>query len=166
MAIDVYHQVPREGYGQFNTATCWLASYRMLYAWRQADEASIRDRLEAVKLDFRELYKRGIYVDEWPLAGSALGMCGWEGRLVKAWDDEQIIYALKGYGPMYFCWDYGSSGHAVVIAGYDAKLKQFKVHNPYNRPEPGTVDVQWFTADMFRARLHAARWALQACYSL
>lgn len=164
MLIDVLHQVPKEGYGQFNTATCWLASYRMLYAWWQHDERSIPTRLGGAGLDYKALCLRGIYPEEWPRAGASLGLCGWEGRLVKAWDDEQIVYALKGYGPLYFTWDYGSSGHAVVIVGFDAKMKQFRVHNPYNRSEPGTVDIDWFTPDAFRERLHAGRWALQACY--
>ena len=77
-------------------------------------------------------------------------------------ETENEIYALKGYGPLYFTWDYGSSGHAVVIGGFDKKLNQFKVWNPYNRFEPGTVEIDWFTPDAFRERLHAGRWALQA----
>lgn len=160
--IDVNHILPKEGYGQFTSTTCWYASYRLLHAWKQADESQIRSNLEAGGLNWKELTTRGIYPEEWPVAGSRLGLCGWEGRLVKAWDDEMIVYALKGYGPLYFTWDYGSSGHAVVIGGFDKKLNQFKVWNPYNRFEPGTVEIDWFTPDAFRERLHAGRWALQA----
>ncbi len=35
MLIDVNHEgkLKKEGYGQYNTATCWLSCYRMIYKW-------------------------------------------------------------------------------------------------------------------------------------
>ena len=164
MLIDVNHEskLKKQGYGQYSTTTCWLACYRMLYWWRDCDESVIVGKLEAAGLSIKELRVRGIDPSELPTAWSALGMCGWDGRLVKAWDLEQIVYALDGYGPLFFTWDYGSSGHALLVVGFDKGNKQFKVYNPYNRFEVGTVDVEWMTADMFRSKLLKARWALQA----
>ena len=166
MLIDVDYEkkLKKEGYGQYNTTTCWLACYRMLYYWKNKDETKIPGKLTAAGLNYKDMCKRGIYVEEWPVAGSALGMCGWEGRLVKAWDDEQLVYALKGYGPMFFTWDYGKSGHALLVVGFEAKLSQFKIYNPYNRFEVGTVDVEWSKPDQLRDKLHKGRWALQAWY--
>lgn len=166
MLIDVNHEgkLKKEGYGQYNTATCWLSCYRMIYKWAGKDETTIPGKLTAAGLDYKELCKRGVYIEEWPTAGSALRMCGWEGRLVKAWDDEQLVYALQGYGPLFFTWDYGSSGHALLIVGFEAKMKKFKIYNPYNQFEVGTVDVDWSTASQLREKLHKARWALQAWY--
>jgi len=164
MLIDVNHEskLSKQGYGQFNTTTCWLACYRMLYRWKDRDEGKILGKLEAAGLSVKDLRARGIDPRELPTAGSALGMCGWDGRLAKAWDLEQIVYLLHDYGPLFFTWDYGSSGHALLIVGFDSRNQQFKVYNPYNRFEVGTVDVEWMTADMFRSKLLKARWALQA----
>ena len=69
-----------------------------------------------------------------------------------------IVYALRATGPLYFTWDYGSSGMPWSSAVSDKKLNQFKVWNPYNRfPAPSrSTGSRW----MPRERLHAGRcWA-------
>jgi hypothetical protein len=166
MLIDVNHEskLKKEGYGQFNTATCWLACYRMLYKWKSEEESKIKPAMEKAGLKFSDLCTRGVYPEEWPTAGSSLGMCGWAGSSVKTWDDEQIVYALKGYGPLFYTWDYGQSGHALLVVGFDKGNGQFKVYNPYNRFEVGTVDVEYMTGPTFRSKLHNDRWALQAWF--
>jgi hypothetical protein len=166
MLIDVNHEskLQKEGYGQFNTATCWLACYRMLFKWADRDQNTIASKLNTAGLNYKDLCTRGIQIEELPVAGSALGMCGWEGRRVKIWDDEQLVYALKGYGPLFFTWDYGSSGHALLIVGFEKKMNLFKVYNPYNQFSPGIVEVEWATAAQLREKLHKARWAMQAWY--
>ena len=164
MDVDYGKKIKKEGYGQYNTTTCWLACYRMLYAWNDRDEMKIPGKLSGAGLDYKELCKRGVYIKEWPTAGSSLGMCGWEGKLVKEWSVDQLAHVLKTYGPLYFTWDYGSSGHAVLVVGYKSSTNTFKVYNPYNRFEPGLVDVDWHTGDQLRSKLHTARWALQAWY--
>jgi hypothetical protein len=167
MLVDVNHEgkLRKDGYGQYNTATCWLSCYRMLYKWAGKDEDTIPSKLAAAGLNYKELCQRGIYGEEFPVAGSALGMCGWEGQLVKVWDDEQMVYALKGYGPLYFTKDYGSGGHALLIVGFTVKTNLFKIYNPYNQFEVGTVEVDYATPSQLRNELYKARWALQAWFS-
>lgn len=166
MLIDVNHEskLQKEGYGQFNTATCWLSCYRMLYFWGGKDASTIPSKLNKAGLQYKDLCTRGILIEELPVAGSALGMCGWEGQRVKVWDVEQLVFALKGYGPLFFTWDYGASGHALLIVGFEKKMNYFKVYNPYNRFAPGIVEVEWATAKQLFDKIHKARWALQALY--
>jgi len=56
----------------------------------------------------------------------------------------------------------GLRQHALLVVGFDSKNEQFKVYNPYNRFEVGTVDVELMTGDMFRSKQLRARWVLQA----
>jgi len=68
----------------------------MLYRWRDRDEGAIQGKLEAAGLSYKGLRVRGVDPSELPTVGSVIGMCGWDGRLVKAWDLERIVYALDG----------------------------------------------------------------------
>lgn len=167
MSFDVDHQVPRQGFGQYLATTCWHSSYRMLYAWKGADTGSIDGKLVKAKLVLSELRNRGLYPEEFPTAGSALGMCGWRGDWVRDQDDAMLAHLLKGYGPLWIATEWRGeprAGHAVVIVGYQAKSKVFKVHNPYNRFEPGLVELEWITGKDLRKWIIKTRWALQAWY--
>jgi hypothetical protein len=166
MLYDVNHEtkLKKEGYGQYNAATCWLSCYRMLFKWKGQAETGIREKLEAAGLDYPAMCRRGIYREELPTAGSALATCGWDGKLVQAWSVEQIIYVLDGYGPLFFTWDYGRSGHALLVVGFNAGDGLFKIYNPYGRFPVGEVEVEWMTDRQFRSKLLRARWALQAWY--
>jgi hypothetical protein len=166
MLYDVNHEtkLKKEGYGQYNTATCWLSCYRMLFKWKGQVETGIRGKLESAGLDYAAMCRRGVYREELPTAGSALAMCGWDGKLVQVWSDEQVLYVLDGYGPLFFTWDHGQSGHALLVVGFDAGSKLFKIYNPYGTYPVGEVEVEWMTGQQFRAKLLRARWALQAWY--
>jgi Papain-like cysteine protease AvrRpt2 len=165
MELDVDHKLPTAGYGQFLSTTCWYASYRMLYAWKKRDESEILQKLSGAGLKIAELNKRGLYEEEFPTAAGALGLVGWQGNWVKSIDLEMIVHLLKFYGPLFCATDYEGnkrSGHAVVLVGYNGKMKTFKLYNPYNRSDPGNVDIDYWTFDKLRNDIHDSRFAVQA----
>lgn len=165
MSFDVEHQVPQQGYGQYLATTCWYASFRMLYAWKGEDESQIGPSLAKAKLDLQQLRQRGLYPDEFPTARGALGLVGWSGRWLEQQDDGMWAHLLKGYGPLWIATEWrgeSGAGHAVVIVGYKAKTGVFRVHNPYNRFEPGTVELEYLTGDKLREWVIKERCALMA----
>lgn len=165
MGFDVQHQVPVQGYGQYLATTCWHAAYRMLHAWKGADENGIGAALAKAKLDLLQLRQRGLYPEELPTACFALGLVGWRGDWVCEQDDGMFAHLLKGYGPLWVATEWqgkAGNGHAVVIVGYRASDGVFKVHNPYNRFEPGVVELEWLKGDQLRKWIVKERCALQA----
>jgi hypothetical protein len=56
------------------------------------------------------------------------------------------------------------SGYAIVLVGYNSKMKTFKIYNPYYRSEPGNVDKDYWTLDKFRNDIHDSSLAVQACF--
>jgi hypothetical protein len=92
-------------------------------------------------------------------------MVGWRGRWVRDQSTDMIAHVLQRYGPLWAAMDWRgdiAAGHAVVIVAYDNRSDVFKVHNPYNRFEPGMVEVDWLKPDMLRQWIHDSRFALQA----
>lgn len=166
MLIDVNHEhkLKKEGYGQYNSATCWLSCYRMIYKWAGQDETSIPSKLSAAGLNYKDLCTRGVYSEELPVAGSALKMCGWDGRTEKSKDDESLVYKLQSYGPLFFTKDLGTGGHAILIVGFSVKSGNFTIYNPYNQFQVGTVEVDYATGKGLRQELHKERWSLQAWF--
>ncbi len=160
---DISHNVPTEGYGQHTASLCWFACYRMLYAWKHLDENTIGPKLEGAGLNLKELRMRGLYGDEFPKAAGALGLSGWRGGFIKESDEGTLLHLLSGYGPL-FCaivWE-GGGGHAVLIRGYDSKLKQFLIVNPFNASAAGTVDNDFWTMDHIKRIIYDGRFAIQA----
>lgn len=166
MGYSVTLSVPKEGYGQFNTATCWYASYRMLYAWKGWDTRAITTKLQKKGLDVPSLMRRGIFEEEFGTAMTALGLLGWKGITIYEQSPQGIGQILKEWGPMWVAFEWqgkADAGHAAVVVGYDHELQCFKVHNPYNRFEPGNVDVDWMKPWDFRAWIRSSPWAVQVC---
>jgi hypothetical protein len=75
-----------EGLGQYNTSTCWLACYRMLYSWKRKDEKEIPGKIANAGLNYETLKKRGLLDEELPRAGTALGMIGRAAVAVRDYD--------------------------------------------------------------------------------
>ena len=119
---------------------------------------------EEVGLDVDQLFKRGLFDDEFIKAGAALGMVGWRGGYFRDLDAGQFVHILQTYGPLWVGIDNesGQSGHAVVIGGYVSDRDSLKIFNPYNRYEPGTVDIDWATPSQFQKKIHNSRFAVQA----
>jgi len=167
MGFSVSYEVPRHGYGQYYSTTCWYASYRMLFSWKNADEDTIAPKLKKAGLALNELKKRGLLMNEYPTAAGALGLCGWRGSWVRTQSAGMIAHILKGYGPLWAALDWRGepgAGHAVVVVAYDDESEVFKVHNPYNRFEPGFVEVDWLKPASLRNWIQDTRFALQAWY--
>lgn len=165
MSFDVSHSVPKDGYGQYYATTCWYSSYRMLHAWKQADQSAIKSKLAGAGLDLKRLWTRGLLDTEFRAAAAALGMCGWRGSWVRDQNAEMISHVLKRYGPLWAAMDWrgdAAAGHAVVIVAYDKKSEVFKIHNPYNRFQPGMVEVEWLKPQAVKDWIHDCRFALQA----
>lgn len=171
MDMDIDLKLPTEGYGQFTSKTCWYASYRMLYAWaakknKDKKEEEILTKLQNAKLNVRDLNMRGLYEEEFAKAALALGMCAWRGGWIKTIDAEMIVHLLTFYGPLFCATDYEGnkrSGHAVVLVGYNSKMKTLKIYNPYNRSDPGNVDKDYWTLEKFHNDIHDSSCAVQAC---
>lgn len=164
MGEDVKHDVPTEGYGQYTTTTCWYASYRMLHAWKKADESQILPKLKGAGLNVEELKQRGLYGDEFPTAAGALGLAGWRGDFIKSSDADMIMHLLRGYGPLFCAMRYSNgNGHAVVMRGFDAKLKRCLILNPLGTVA-GTVDNDYWTFDHFKSMIYEGRFAVQAWF--
>lgn len=149
------------GKGQFTSTTCWFSSYRMLYAWKQADEKTIPSKITGAGLDFKAMTVRGLYAEEFVKTGAALGMQGRYAQAVRDYDLDMWSHRLTAYGPHWVATQKLGNGHAVVVYGVDEKLKQLHVYDPYNRFEPGTVEKAYWTLDGMRERLAIYPFAVQ-----
>ena len=60
--------------GQYNTKTCWIACYRMLYAWRGIADAECYRRLKASKIPMDE----GLDISQWRKATYHMKLSGYD----------------------------------------------------------------------------------------
>jgi hypothetical protein len=162
--FDIQLNVPKDGFGQYTSTTCWFAAYRMLYAWKGKDQRTIGPALEKAGLNLKALRNRGLLESEFGTAMGALDMLGWKGITIYEQSAGNIAQLLKQWGPLWVAFEWrgeASAGHAAVLVGYDKRAKTFRVHNPYNRFEPGQVESEWLTLAQFRAWIRSAKWAVQ-----
>jgi len=143
---------------QKNTATCWLAACKMLYAWKGKDTGEV-DRLliEASKTDERVDYEywcsSGIGQDDLvPLARTLGFKWGAGGKL----ELEQMVKAIQSWGPLLAVGAWNTNSHVIVVWGaenvtdkkYESTAK-LTIANPWpNADDPDIKNMNWFNGGL------------------
>ena len=149
------HNLDGSGFGQSTAESCWYACYALLYEWKGRPRASIRERIERAKLDYRDYYKNGLPVADFPKTRNALGLTSWRGGYMKglADDFQALCSALKGYGPIW-CAFSKPSAHIVVVTGVNSNTRNIHILNPWNNTNGNDADSQYLTPAMFAHRVN------------
>jgi len=112
------------GYRQAHNTTCWYASYKSLYSWKDRSTGEILPALHNAGLNTDAMLDRGMVGEEYFPAAKALGMVSWRASSFKKWDVQMLIHVMRTYGPI-FCATQIYQGHAVVL--YGARADEDKV---------------------------------------
>jgi len=103
-------------YRQAHNTTCWYASYKSLYSWKDRATSEILPALHNAGLDTDAMFDRGMIDTEYMPAAKALRMSSWRTSSFKQWDVQMLIHVMRTYGPI-FCATQIYQGHAVVLYG-------------------------------------------------
>jgi hypothetical protein len=158
---------------QRNSATCWLASCRMMYRWKRPDYAPVFDEEDDPSLDnepqdavLKLLWNKAqvdTSVDLWtwmvsgidtadavPLA-RAMGMKWGGGGKLEAW---QFADAISQWGPLLAIGSWNTRSHVIVIAGAeqtDETATDTTHHLLLKNPWPGGMlqgTVNWYNGGL------------------
>ena len=131
----ILHSMPKVG--QHNTKTCWVAAYRMVYAWKHhtRDTATVlaeaKKKLKEADLDTEsELYpenfeKAAIAIGIWPMATKSMR------------DYEQFLWCIER-SPIWCVGTFSGGPHAVVVSGIRKERKILTLNDPWEIATQGT----------------------------
>ena len=169
MAETFKHTVETLGMGQPDEATCWHASYRMMFMYLKRTTAELNPRLEAASIDWQHAQKAGLADTDYQKAAAALDFVGWSGKRFNADPSffdfgvsdgaEQFLSELR-LGPLWVSRKNASGYHAVVAIGYDDDTAKIIFNNP--APGPKHANEQRLPANLFVRNISAANASVQA----
>lgn len=157
-------KISGEGYMQPTAATCWWASYAMVYHWKGLSDDLIKSKIKKAGFDFDDYWAKGLPRTDYRKVGACLGMTGFRGGYISnlADDFKSFVFVLKAYGPLW-CAFANPSPHAVVVTGVDSNLNQIHIINPWNRGGGYNADGQFPSPTEFKQRLDmTSEWVGQA----
>jgi len=121
---DILLNVPR--IGQSNSKCCWLASYKMLYAWKGRSTAEVATKLTDAGFSTTD----ALYEDQWQKAATALGLSGMRVSHLKG--IAGMTWCLSTCGPIWCAGNFlQGSPHAVVISGFYSADNKLRINDPY-----------------------------------
>lgn len=140
--------------GQSSAESCWYAAYCMLFSWKGVPTSSIRERMEAKKLDYKDYWNKGLPAEAYSATRLALGLSGFRRAYFASLSDDLEYFSktLKDYGPFWLAFSSpGDGDHAVVVNGINLDMKQIWVMNPWG--SGGSTEQEYYSVDRFKARL-------------
>ena len=158
---------------QVNNATCWLASCRMMYQWKNPNYTPVYDEADDPELEnppkdvvLRKLYDKAqtdatVDLWTWMLDGiglsdaialaRAMGMQWGGGGQLEAW---QFADAIKQWGPLLAIGSWNTRSHVLVVTGAE-KTDDFGTDTTHklllNNPWPNGMQkasVNWYNKGM------------------
>lgn len=171
------HTVPTNGNGQPNFATCWWASYRMLYQYCRRPLGSIDDRLNGIKIDVEDCKENGLADTDYSRAASVLNLKGWPGKTfnqeaglldVGLSDGAEAFLKELTLGPLWVSRIAESRPgknrgyHVVIAVGYEDDWTEGKI--VFNNPFPGPTSAieMRMRSNLFVRNITAAAASVQA----
>jgi ABC-type bacteriocin/lantibiotic exporter with double-glycine peptidase domain len=144
---------------QPTNATCWLASYQMMLAYKGKETS----RAESLPNDIK-MRERGILNGEFPICREALGMTSSTFKGFQSVDS--IRLKLELYGPIWVSGNYcdGTFKHIVVLIGIkdpwigDASVC---INDPYSGYKYGLSKSRWIPLDRFVKKMNQVAFACQ-----
>ena len=146
-------------FGQGELTTCWWASYKTMWMWKNGGDVGeiyrpMMDILHNAGLVTDQMEQRGMWPAEYPIAARAFGMNTFRTPYVKTWDVATIVQFLQSYGPMFVCMY--DPNHAMVLIGANEGEdddKQLEFMNPWNQAHQGKpcwhkTSLSWFTQNL------------------
>lgn len=165
------HKVETLGMGQPNNATCWWASYRMIYKFRNRTLDEIDSKLKPI-INLEDCKANGLPDTDYTRVANALGLRGWRGTEfnkkqgffdIGLSDGAEAFLKELVVSPLWvsrLIW-IGSekSYHIVVAVGYDDDKETIIYNNPY--PGPTDAKEQSMKANLFVKFITAANASVQ-----
>jgi hypothetical protein len=158
---------------QINNATCWLASCRMMYKWKNPSYKPVFDEVDDPELNnrpqdevLRKLYDKAqsdstVDLSTWMLDGiaptdaiplaRAMGLRWGGGGKLEAW---QFADAIKRWGPLLAIGGWNTRSHVLLVTGAEKTddTGTDTVHRLLlNNPWPGGMQkatVNWYNNGM------------------
>jgi hypothetical protein len=168
MADTFKHNVEILGMGQPNEATCWHASFRMMFTYLNRTTAEVDPRLEAAGIDTKDAQRAGLADTEYQKAADALGFTGWSGKRFNlnpglfdfglSDGAEEFVSELR-MGPLWVSRKTKGGYHAVVAVGYDDDAGKIIFNNP--SPGPKNAKEERLQANLFVRNISAASASVQ-----
>lgn len=145
---------------QATSAECWLASYQMMYVWKNKPKADVYSKLDAAEDCWPDYWKKeGIGTEDLLPAAKALGLTwGGGGKL----DIEVLANYLKK-GPIWAAGAWNSYDHVIVLTGCDDSGAQPTVTyvNPYTSSDGKNIytrTLYWFNEGLGKWSGHAGQY--------
>ncbi len=153
--------LPKQGFSQPNTATCWYACYAMMYAWKNKSIAELDQRLSNAGYNLADIKNRGLKDGEYRRVAYAVGTRDVLYTSVLNWSLEDIIDRLQRWGPIFLCTQ-ELGGHALVLYGANTKLKNLIAADPNSiGGDYGSAHDEYFTLSRFRGTIQPVSYAIQ-----
>jgi hypothetical protein len=140
--------------GQSSAESCWYAAYCMLFDWKGKPTSSIRERMEAAKLDYKDYWNHGLPAEAYVRTRMSLGLSGFRRSYFASIPNDLDYFGktLKDYGPFWCAFSGPQDGdHAVVVNGVNLDMKQILVMNPWG--SGGSAEQEYYTVSKFQGRL-------------
>jgi hypothetical protein len=145
--------------GQPNNATCWWASYRMIYKFRNRTLDEIDSKLNPI-INLEDCKNNGLLDTDYARAANALGLRSWRGTEfnkkqgffdIGLSDGAEAFLKELVVSPLWvsrLIWIGSEKTYHIVIAvGYDDDEKAIIYNNPY--PGPTNANEQSMKANLF-----------------
>ena len=169
------HTVPTTAMGQPNFATCWWASYRMIYQYCKRPLDSIDNRLNGISIDVDDCKENGLADKDYSQAASILRLKAWPGKNFNVEDfidiglsdgAEAFVKELE-LGPLWVSRIAESRPgktrgyHVVVAVGYEDNWDDGKIifNNPF--PGPSSAIEMKMRTNVFVRNITAAAGSVQ-----
>ncbi|MFT7642508.1 MAG: hypothetical protein ACI9G1_004266 [Pirellulaceae bacterium] len=132
--------------GQFNTQTCWIACYRMLYAWNKVKDKTCTD----IKC-YERLQKTGLnltsqlLITEWRRPAAALKLFGYRVSSLRNFDTFQ--YIMSKCGPFWCAGDFiaGGGGHVILVTAAYGEDQRIRIIDPWQVHQGTTSELRDFS---------------------
>lgn len=137
--------------------TCWLASYKMMLAWR-SKATDLAERLP----NHQDMRREGIMDSQFPVCRKALGLLS--STYTGFRDADAIEGKLQSYGPIWVSGKYAKGHKHIVVllgvrgSGGDAEVL---VNDPATGMSISNAKSEWWPLGWFANRLNPVPFACQ-----
>ncbi|MBL8228126.1 MAG: hypothetical protein JNL98_06600 [Bryobacterales bacterium] len=170
MPSSIRHKVETLGMGQPNFATCWWASYRMMFKYWKRNLDEIDTRLAAASIDVEDCKAKGLPDTEYFKAANTLGLVSWSGLTfnqapglldIGLSDGAEAFLKELALGPLWVSKRVKGGNHIIVAVAYDDSARTIHCNNPHPGPNDA-VEQPGVDANLFVRTITAAKGSVQA----
>ncbi len=161
------------GMGQPTIATCWWASYRMIYKYLNRNLTEIDTKLTSIGIDVNDCKENGLADTDYFKAANVLGLKSWSGLLfskpplvdIGLSDGAEAFLKELDLGPLWVSRIAESrpgkirGNHVVVAVGYDKDSNKIIYNNPCTDTANANETKLW--ANYFVRNITAAAGSVQ-----